>query len=109
MLMGEGKYFKFNDMKMTFKTADDLAEWVYTMHLQNTSGRETENEMFRLGIENCIQELTELNLLDLPVVTKTERSAVLGCPECGCRKSGYNFKTENKFCCYCGHEWATCL
>tara|TARA_B100001750_G_C15323054_1_gene503232 strand:+ start:561 stop:842 length:282 start_codon:yes stop_codon:yes gene_type:complete len=48
-----------------FKDNKELAEWVYDMHLQNTNGRETHEEMFKLGIENTIEELTELNLLGL--------------------------------------------
>lgn len=97
--MSRGKYFKFNDMKMTFKTTEDLAEWVYTMHLQNTNGRETENEMFRLGIENCIQELTELNLLDLPNINKAKRPVI--CPYCESEEIG---KQKEYYCCDCGTE-----
>ena len=41
------------------------------MHLQNTNGRETEDEMFRLGIEAAIEELTEFNLFSIPVVVKS--------------------------------------
>jgi hypothetical protein len=51
-----------------FKTNEELVEWIETMHLQNTNGRETEQEMFRLGIEAAIEELTELNLLNTPVI-----------------------------------------
>jgi hypothetical protein len=36
--------------------------------MQNTNGRETEEEMFRLGIEATIEELTEFNLFSIPVV-----------------------------------------
>ena len=45
---------------------EDLVEWIETMHLQNTNGRETGEEMFRLGIEATIEELTECNLLSIP-------------------------------------------
>ena len=51
-----------------FETKEELVEWIETMHLQNTNGRETEEEMFRLGIEAAIQELTEFNLFSIPVV-----------------------------------------
>ena len=54
-----------------FETKEELVEWIETMHLQNTNGRETEDEMFRLGIESAIEELTELNLLTLPFVIKS--------------------------------------
>ena len=46
----------------------ELVEWNETMHLQNTNGREKEEEMFRLGIEAAIEELTEFNLFSIPVV-----------------------------------------
>ena len=45
---------------------EDLVEWIETMHLQNTNGRETGEEMFRLGIEAAIEELPEFNLLSIP-------------------------------------------
>lgn len=72
------KTFKINedielekdDMKK-FETKEELVEWIETMHLQNTNGRETEEEMFRLGIEATIEELTEFNLFSIPVVVKS--------------------------------------
>jgi len=51
-----------------FETKEELVEWIETMHLQNTNGRETNDEMFRLGIESAIEELTELNLFSIPFV-----------------------------------------
>jgi len=48
-----------------FETKEELVEWIETMHLQNANGRETEGEMFRLGIEAAIKELTEFNLLTI--------------------------------------------
>ena len=54
-----------------FETKEELVEWIETMHLQNTNGRETEEEMFRLGIEAAIEELTEFNLFSIPVVVKS--------------------------------------
>lgn len=63
---------------MKFKNEEELVEWIETMHLQNTSGRETPDQMFRLGIEVAISELNELNLL-----TITE---VVGSKNCGCSK-----------------------
>lgn len=51
---------------MEFKTESELVEWVYDMHLQNTNGRESHSEMFKLGIEAAIEELKELKLLKLP-------------------------------------------
>lgn len=46
---------------MIKKTKEELIEWIETMNLQNTNGRETPEEMFRLGVEAAIEELTELN------------------------------------------------
>ncbi len=48
-----------------FETKKELVEWIEDMHLQNTNGRETENEIFRLGIEAAIEELKDLKLLNL--------------------------------------------
>ena len=48
-----------------FKTKEELIDWIYTMHLQNTNGRESGDEMFKLGIEACLRELSELKLFDL--------------------------------------------
>ena len=56
-----------------FETKEELVEWIETMHLQNTNGRENEDELFRLGIEAAIEELTELNLISIPFVNKTIR------------------------------------
>ena len=62
---------KLNGIEMRkFETKEELVEWIETMHLQNTNGRETEKEMFRLGIEAAIEELTEFNLFSIPVVVE---------------------------------------
>ena len=37
---------------------DEFIDFVYTMHLQNTNGRETHDEMFKLGIESAYKEMT---------------------------------------------------
>ena len=72
---------KLNGIKMRkFETKEELVEWIETMHLQNTNGRETEEEMFRLGIEAAIEELTEFNLFSIPVVVG--QSEQLICPDC---------------------------
>ena len=47
-----------------FKTQKELIEWIYVMRLQNTNGRESHDEMFRLGIESCLDELYELKLVE---------------------------------------------
>jgi len=47
---------------MKFKTEKELVDWIYVMHLQNTNGRETPDEMFKLGIEAAITELTDREL-----------------------------------------------
>jgi hypothetical protein len=41
-----------------------FTEWTHTMHLQNTSGRETPEEMFLLGIEAAWEEMRALDLPD---------------------------------------------
>ena len=35
----------------------EFVEFVFTMHLQNTNGRESHDEMFRLGIEAAYDEM----------------------------------------------------
>ena len=37
---------------------DEFIDFVHTMHLQNTNGRETHDEMFKLGIESAYKEMT---------------------------------------------------
>jgi len=60
---------KLNGIEMRkFETKEELVEWIEIIHLQNTNGRETEEEMFRLGIEAAIEELSEFNLFSIPVV-----------------------------------------
>ena len=39
---------------------DEFVDFVYTMHLQNTNGRESHNEMFKLGIGAAYDEMKEL-------------------------------------------------
>jgi hypothetical protein len=39
---------------------DEFIDFVYTMHLQNTNGRESTNEMFRLGIEVAYDEMNKI-------------------------------------------------
>ena len=36
---------------------DEFIDFVYTMHLQNTNGRESSDEMFRLGIQAAYEEM----------------------------------------------------
>tara|TARA_R110000744_G_C18955349_1_gene516195 strand:- start:98 stop:421 length:324 start_codon:yes stop_codon:yes gene_type:complete len=95
---GLGMESKLNVIEMRkFKTKEELVEWIETMHLQNTNGRETKKEMFRLGIEAAIEELTEFNLLTTPDVVvpkgtvcnhewtqwKAEGKTLDGCTKCG--------------------------
>lgn len=47
------------------KKEEDLIDWIETMHLQNTSGRENPDQMFRLGIEAALEELDDLKLLNI--------------------------------------------
>ena len=56
-----------------FETKEQLVEWIEAMHLQNVNGRENEEEMFRLGIEAAIEELTDLKLLSVKVDDQTIR------------------------------------
>jgi predicted XRE-type DNA-binding protein len=53
------------------KTKEELVEWIETIYLQNTNGRETENEMFRLGIEAAIEEAIKLNLLNRDIIKRS--------------------------------------
>lgn len=46
---------------MKFKTEEDLVDFIESMHLQNTNGRENELEMFRLGIEAALEEFKSLS------------------------------------------------
>lgn len=38
---------------------EKFIEWCFDMHLQNTNGRETDEEMFKLGIEAAVEEFQE--------------------------------------------------
>ena len=38
---------------------DEFIDFVYTMHLQNTNGRESHDEMFKLGIGAAYDEMME--------------------------------------------------
>lgn len=88
-----------NGIKMRkFGTKEELVEWIETMHLQNTNGRETEEEMFRLGIEAAIEELTEFNLFSIPVVVgQSEQLPPFYCPNCG-----NEWDTNKNNACQCG-------
>ena len=45
---------------MKFETEEKLVDFIESMHLQNTNGRENELEMFRLGIEAALEEFKVL-------------------------------------------------
>tara|TARA_R110000824_G_scaffold85121_2_gene211797 strand:+ start:36 stop:221 length:186 start_codon:yes stop_codon:yes gene_type:complete len=47
------------------KNTTDLVDWIESMHLQNTNGRETDVELFRLGIWAALEELDDLKLLNI--------------------------------------------
>jgi hypothetical protein len=69
-----------------FKT-EELIEWIYTMQLQNTNGRETPEEMFRLGIEATISEMKELKLLNMHfIVGQSETTEQLKCCNVDCQE-----------------------
>lgn len=88
---GLGMKSKLNGIEMKkFETKEELVEWVEIMHLQNTNGRETEDEMFRLGIEAAIEELTEFNLFSIPFVVKSF---------CGCKEEPSCRIQDNKYYC----------
>jgi len=46
---------------MKFESEERLIDFIESMHLQNTNGRENELEMFRLGIEAALEEFKELS------------------------------------------------
>ena len=72
LLTFTGIVSNFNEIYMKkFKTEQELIDWIYSMQLQNTNGRETYNEMFKLGIEACLTELRELKLFSIPAVIKS--------------------------------------
>jgi hypothetical protein len=99
---GLGMESKLNGIEMRkFETKEELVEWIETMHLQNTNGRETEEEMFRLGIEAAIEELTEFNLFSIPAVVG--RSEQLPCAHLW--KSRFNEKRGSYvICSKCSEE-----
>lgn len=44
---------------------EKFVQWCFDMHLQNTNGRETDEEMFKLGIEAAVEEMHLLNEMEL--------------------------------------------
>lgn len=48
-----------------FNNKEELVEYIYDMYLQNLNGREEFDEAFKIGIENTLDELEELNFLNL--------------------------------------------
>ena len=48
----------------TFKNKKEFIDWVETIHLQNASGRESSEEMFRLGVEATLEELLSPEALE---------------------------------------------
>ena len=50
---------------------DEFIDFVYTMYLQNTNGRETHDEMFRLGIEFAYDEMKERTAPEVKTMTLT--------------------------------------
>jgi len=85
------------------ETKKQIADYIEMMHLQNTNGRETDEELFRLGIEVAINELTELNLLSIPDVVVKRKKLVCFHPykdvyqsatECYCEKCGKDLTRE---------------
>lgn len=48
----------------TFKNKKEFIDWIETIHLQNASGRESSEEMFRLGIESALEELLSPETLE---------------------------------------------
>jgi hypothetical protein len=81
-------------MESKFETKEELVEWIETMHLQNTNGRETEEEMFRLGIEAAIQELTEFNLFSIHGVVKSSY----------CEDGHHEVMKDNGYCGICNKK-----
>ena len=90
-----------------FKTQEELAQWVYDMHLQNTNGRESHDEMFKLGIEACLEELRELKLFAIPVVMGRNKNKhkhkISSC--CGAKIDIRKYDMGwNVICCSCKNE-----
>ena len=46
---------------MINKSKEELIEWIQKVNFKNTNGEETPEEMFRLGVESAVEELTEFN------------------------------------------------
>lgn len=83
---------------MKFETEKDLVDYIDMCHLQNTNGRETHDEMFRLGIEAAIQEMIEFKLLTIPFVSLGERSEPTVCEH---RWQKYNNVSNINYCSKC--------
>jgi len=54
---------------MKFKTEKEFIEYVDMMQRQNLKDRNTPKEDFIQGIEACLEELKDLNLFSIPVVS----------------------------------------
>ena len=89
-----------------FKTQVDLADWVYDMHLQNTNGRESHDEMFRLGIKVCLEELEDLKLFSIPDTIDQKISV---CPRCKSKYVYYWINEKTFECDDCNKQWNTQL
>ena len=60
---------KFNGKKEQMKTKEEIIEYVYDMNLQNLTEKTSFDRAYKQGIEDTIEDLIELNLLTIPVVS----------------------------------------
>ena len=51
------------------KTKEEIIEYVYDMNLQNLTEKTSFDRAYKQGIEDTIDDLIELNLLTIPVVS----------------------------------------
>lgn len=56
---------------------EKFVDYVYNTHLQTTSGRESLNEMFRLGIEAAYKEAIDLFVVNDGVKNKLKKFNIL--------------------------------
>lgn len=73
----------------TFKNKKEFTDWVETIHLQNANGRESSEEMFRLGVEATLEELLSpeaLESFEKGAALKTPILVILSeeCPNAPC-------------------------
>ena len=71
MANGLGMVRKFNGKKEQMKIKEEIIEYVYDMNLQNLTEKTSFDRAYKQGIEDTIEDLIELNLLNIPDVSKS--------------------------------------